>query len=91
MIETSKRRLLQKQLIDAAREAKAAAPTMTPAEKRRLLAEERARGAEQRIADEEKRKAHDAEKTARLRELRLAREAALREAKAKLKTRGKRT
>ena len=50
--------------------------------RRWFLTEERLLQAEQRVADEAKRQAHNAEKTARLRELRLAREAALREPKA---------
>jgi hypothetical protein len=53
--------------------------------RRRFLAEERQREAAKRISDESKRQTEHAEKTARLRDLRLAREAALREAGAKLK------
>jgi hypothetical protein len=50
------------------------------AAKRQLVAEERARQVDQRIADEAKRQSHNATKTAKLRELRLAKEAAEREA-----------
>jgi len=52
-----------------------------------FLKEERDHQVEQRIADEAKRQADTATKTARLRELRLAKEAAEREAKAKPKPR----
>jgi hypothetical protein len=44
--------------------------------RRRFLAEERERAAEQRVQDEQKRQAKTTAKTARLREQRLAREAA---------------
>jgi hypothetical protein len=56
-----------------------------------FLAEGRAREAEHRIKNEERRHDEMVAKTTRLRELRLAREAALREAKAKVKPRLSRT
>jgi len=52
-----------------------------------FLKEERVQQNEQRIVDEEKRQAANAAKTAKLRELRLAKEAAEREAAAKWKPR----
>jgi len=95
MVVISKRRRLKSHIIKDAREAKAAAETATGAEKveltegeqklanatkRRLAAEQRSLDAEQGIANEAKRQAHNTAKTTRLRQERLAKEAAEREA-----------
>jgi hypothetical protein len=64
--------------------------TRANAAKRQGVAEERARQVDQRIADEAKRHAHNAAKTAKLRELRLAKEAAERETSKPGKAEGRR-
>jgi len=98
MIDIVKRRLHQAQLIKAARAVKAVSQTSTNVEgrqlteeeqklasamRRRSIADERTRDAEQRVAEEAKRQTRNSEKTARLRELRLVKEAAEREARAR--------
>jgi hypothetical protein len=87
----------QAKLLQVAREAKAPASKaensqltdgeqrLANAMRRRVIADGRAREAEQRVADEASRLADTAAKTAKLRQLRLAKEAAQRDAALKVK------